>query len=152
MTSTRPLLAVLLIPLALSACHSLRRDDAAALAKTHMVGMTKEDVLGCMGPPRKKETEGTTEVWSYLSTDGNSRWIKNGYRAGTSYKPRSNASLSTAFSLAGGESEKRFCIVNVTMKNGIVKAVHYLGPAATYEYNTFDQCGYAVAACVDEAR
>jgi hypothetical protein len=35
------------------------------------------------------------------------------------------------------------------MKDDVVKHVHYLGPTASYIYNAYDQCGYAVAACVE---
>ena len=35
-----------------------------------MVGMSKEQVLTCMGPPASKTAEGQTEVWSYNSGDG----------------------------------------------------------------------------------
>jgi len=54
-----------------------------------MIGLIKEQVLACMGPPASKATEGPTEVWSYPS--GN-------------------------------------CIVNVTMMDGKVKRMNYVGP------------------------
>jgi hypothetical protein len=133
------LMAVIALAALLPACGSLRRDDMAAKAKTQMIGMAKEDVLACMGIPKKKMTEGAVEVWSYLSTNG------YGYSYG------SKARITGGNSLYGSEHEKRFCTVNVVMKNGFVTALHYLGPTATYAYNTLDQCGYAVAACVNTA-
>jgi hypothetical protein len=39
-----------------------RGDDAAAKAKTRMIGMSKEDVLACMGIPKKKASEDATRV------------------------------------------------------------------------------------------
>jgi outer membrane protein assembly factor BamE (lipoprotein component of BamABCDE complex) len=35
-----------------------------------MVGMSKEQVLQCMGPPAQTSAEGQTEVWSYASGNG----------------------------------------------------------------------------------
>ena len=35
-----------------------------------MVGMSKEQVLACMGAPVNKATEGMTEVWAYNSGNG----------------------------------------------------------------------------------
>lgn len=122
--------------LSLSACESLRRDDAAATAKSRMVGLTKEEILGCMGPPKKKAKEGKTEVWSYLSSDGQST-------------ARHSKFKSTGYDYAYGSRDRSFCTVNVVMKDGVVAKVHYLGPTATNFYNRLDQCGYAVQACVE---
>jgi len=123
----------------LSACGHLRRDDMAAAAKTRMIGLSREDVLACMGPPKKKATEGTTDVWQYFSTDAQSSqdW-------GT-FKPK-----GYSYGLARGSYTKNNCTVNVVMKDGFVKAVNYLGPSGTLLITTQDQCGYAVAACVGE--
>jgi hypothetical protein len=43
------------------------RVQIANYAQNKMVGLTKEQVLACMGPPASKATEGATEVWSYPS-------------------------------------------------------------------------------------
>lgn len=133
------LIAVLIAAFALSACvgESLRRDSLAAKAKTRMIGMSKEDVLACMGPPKKKASEGTTDVWSYLSTDYHT------------YRPQDNIKVTSYYTTKPAISERRFCTVNVVMKNNIVTALHYLGPMGTNFYNDKDQCGYAVAACVE---
>ncbi len=141
-------IALLATAVLLSGCMgSLSRDDTAAKAKIQMVGLSKEDVLACMGIPKKKAAEGTTEVWSYPSTDGLSTWNKAGYNTGSGRRS-SYSSRSDSFNASSGSSEKRFCIVNVVMKDGVVGKVKYLGPKATSFYNDDDQCGYAVAACV----
>jgi outer membrane protein assembly factor BamE (lipoprotein component of BamABCDE complex) len=49
--------------LALAGC-AIERAKVAQDAKTQMVGMTKEQVLACMGPPPSRLAEGSTEVWS----------------------------------------------------------------------------------------
>jgi outer membrane protein assembly factor BamE (lipoprotein component of BamABCDE complex) len=133
------LIIVIALALPLSACvgGSLRRDDNAARAKTQMIGMSKEDVLSCMGPPKKKATEGATDVWSYLSTDGQGNSVSD------TYKP-------TGYSHTNSSHNKRFCTINVVMKEGVVTRINFLGPTATNFFNTNDQCGYAVAACVNQ--
>jgi hypothetical protein len=42
------------------------------IARGRCVGLTKEQVLACMGPPAIRMAEGATEVWSYNSGDGRS--------------------------------------------------------------------------------
>ncbi len=126
----------LIFIISLSACGHLRRDDVASAAKTRMIGLSKEDVLACMGPPKKKSSEGTTDVWQYFSSDGQSTqdW-------GT-FKPK-----GYSYGLSRGSYIKNHCTVNVVMKDGFVKAVNYLGPSGTLLFTDKDQCGYAVAAC-----
>ena len=134
MLSRRFALTLTLIA-ALAGCSSFHRSDDAAAAKTQMPGMTREQVLACMGPAKKKSSEGATEVWSYLST--------NGYGSSNT----AGASGGGLFA-AGGSHEHSFCTVNIVMKDGIVKAVHYNGPTASTMFAPDEQCGYAVANCV----
>ena len=72
-----------------------------------LVGLTKEQVLACMGTPASKATEGATEVWSYPS--GN-------------------------------------CTTNVTMMDGKVKRMNYVGPTGGL-LSQNEQCFFAVANC-----
>ncbi len=133
---TRSLAALLALSIALAGCSSLRRSDDAAAAKTRMLGMSREEVLSCMGPPKKKSSEGTTEVWSYLSADGHGDYV------GSTYKP-------TGYSLTSSTHDKSFCTVNIVMEEGSVKAVHYNGPTSTTLFSKDDQCGFAIANCVE---
>lgn len=128
--------AGLALACSLCACGMLKRDNDAAAAKAKMFGMTKEEVLACMGPPKKKASEGATEVWSFQSTDGRSDY--NGHKIKTS-----------GYDYTTGARSRNLCTVNVVMKDGIVKAVHYLGPTGSSLFTTHDQCGYAVEACVE---
>jgi hypothetical protein len=120
----------------LSACGAFQRSDDAAAAKTRMVGLSREAVLACMGVPKKKASEGTTEVWSYLSTSG------HGESQSETYKP-------TGFAFTNGSHDRNFCTVNVVMKDGVVTRVNYNGPSTSSLFTSDDQCGYAVANCVD---
>ena len=95
-----------------------------------MVGLSKEQVLVCMGPPASKAAEGKTEVWSYNSGDGTT------IASGTV----SSANFS-------GVSSRRFCQINVVMSGGAVSAVNYQGPTGGL-ITAGEQCAYAVDACV----
>ena len=83
------------------------RAQIANYAQNKMVGLTKDQVLACMGTPASKATEGATEVWSYPS--GN-------------------------------------CTVNVTMIDGRVKRMNYVGPTGG-QLSQNDECFFAVANC-----
>jgi hypothetical protein len=107
-------LCVVIACLFLSAC-TIQRAQMATEARTSMIGMTKEQVLACMGPPQAKAAEGTTEVWSYASGDG---------------------STTTAASVYGGRwsaggiatSSVKYCNVNVAMSGGRVSQISFTGP------------------------
>jgi hypothetical protein len=101
-----------------------------------MLGLPKEEVLACMGPPKQKSTVGSTEVWSYLSTNG------YGHFGSSTYKP-------TGYSFTSSSHEKSFCTVNIVMKEGVVAAVHYNGPTSSSLFAKDEQCGYAIANCVE---
>ena len=124
-----------LAALVLSACVFQRADDAAA-AKTKMIGMSKEQVLACMGVPKQRMQESATEVWSYYSSDGYANAVGQSYRTG---------SVSTF----GSFHERSFCTVNVVMVNGQVSALNYSGPSGGL-LAPDEQCGYAVKHCVDK--
>jgi outer membrane protein assembly factor BamE (lipoprotein component of BamABCDE complex) len=123
-----------LIILALAACGSIQRSDDAAEAKVHMVGMSRQDVLECMGPPKKKAHQENTEVWSYASTDG------TGGNESTTVPIGSIKHTSS-------QHDRSFCTVNVVMRDGVVTRVNYNGPSGIF-YAPDEQCGFAVANCV----
>ena len=127
-------LTVVCVICLLAGCGSLDRADAAAAAKKQMIGMPREDVLACMGPPKKKATVDATEVWSYFSTDG----------SGSS---STDSAYIGHFAHASGSHDHSFCIVNIVMKNAIVKAVNYNGPTGGL-LDKDEQCGYAISNCV----
>jgi hypothetical protein len=75
-----------------------------------------------MGPPANKAAEGATEVWSYGS--------------GNDFTQASY-----------GTSTTRHCTVNVTLTDGHVNALNYLGPTGGL-LTPNEQCAFAVANCV----
>jgi hypothetical protein len=63
------LVIILLCCAVLSACFR-HRAELSQDAQSYMAGMSKEEVLRCMGTPTQKATEGPTEVWSFDSGNG----------------------------------------------------------------------------------
>ena len=122
-------LGIVALAVAVSGC-AIQRAQVAQDARVQMVGMSKEQVLVCMGPPANKAAEGQTEVWSYNS--GNGMVVASG-------------SISSGnFS---GTSSRRFCQINVVISGGAVSAVNYQGPTGGL-ITAGEQCAYAVDACV----
>ena len=110
---------------AMTAC-TVQRSQIATEAQARMIGMPKEQLLACMGPPARKETVGATEVWSYDSGDNATA---SGYGNGFAF------------------SSTRHCTVNVTMNGGAVAVMNYLGPAGGL-FSPNEQCAFAVATCI----
>src|SRR6266576_4407986 len=91
------ILGIVALGVALAGC-AIQRAQIAQDARAQMVGMSKEQVLTCMGPPASKAAEGQTEVWAYNSGDG------------TTF-----ASGSVSGGRFSGASARRFCQINVIM-------------------------------------
>ena len=107
-----------------------------------MVGLSKEQVLACMGPPFSKAAEGATEVWSYNSG--------NGYVAGSSVSTANvtaQGGYASGYGTTFGVASRRFCTVNVVMNQSGVTQVNYVGPTGGL-LTAGEQCAFAVANCV----
>jgi outer membrane protein assembly factor BamE (lipoprotein component of BamABCDE complex) len=111
---------------------ALERAKVAADAQSQMVGLSKEQVLACMGPPVTKAAEGSTEVWSYPSGDGTTVASASGDRF-----------------FASAVSSKRFCTVNVTMTAGRVSRLNYVGPTGGL-LTPGEQCAFAIRNCTQQ--
>jgi hypothetical protein len=122
-------LGIVALAVAVSGC-AIQRAQIAQDARVQMVGMSKEQVLVCMGPQASKAAEGQTDVWSYNSGDGTTI-----------------ASGSVSQGSFSGVSSRRFCQINVVMSGGAVSAVNYQGPTGGL-ITAGEQCAYAVDACV----
>jgi hypothetical protein len=123
------ILGLVALGVMLAGC-AIQRAQIAQDARAQMVGMSKEQVLTCMGPPAGKATEGQTEVWTYNSGDGTT--IASGSISGGSFS---------------GVTASRFCRINLVMASGTVSAVNYQGPTGGL-ITAGEQCAYAVDACV----
>jgi hypothetical protein len=154
--------------LALGACTlgllagcSIERAQTAAAAQTQMIGLSKGEVLACMGIPQAKAVEGDVEVWSYETGNGRSDTVSNGYsntsataagvaeatRAGnTTYAAGAAAGSSQTNSFGFASTRHRSCTVSVVMNNGVVSRVNYSGPTGGV-LTKGEQCAYAVQNC-----
>ncbi len=126
---------------ALAGCAVMRAQEATE-AKATMVGMTKEQILACMGVPTQKAAEGATEVWSYNS--GNGQTVGFGSSSASITGGRNYAYGSGFSSMV---TEHRFCTVNVTMVNGRVDRMNYVGPTGGL-ITQGEQCAFAIENCV----
>jgi hypothetical protein len=115
-----------------TAC-GIQRSERAEVAQTQLVGMTKEKILSCMGPPQRSAAVGATEVWTYGS-------------GGQSVGVASAVSGSNVAS-AVGVSAFRYCVVDVVMRNDVVERVNYSGRAGGL-LSPHAECSYAVENCL----
>lgn len=123
------ILGIVVLGIASSGC-AIQRAQVAQDARVQMVGLSKEQVLACMGAPASKASEGNTEVWGYAS--GNGMTV-----ASASYDRYGGTAVSSS----------RFCNVNIVMTSGRVTVVNYTGPTGGL-LTASEQCAYAVDACV----
>lgn len=132
----------------LSGC-ALERAQEAANAKQSMVGMSKEDVLTCMGSPEAKEHEGRTDVWSYSSGGGSdsvgSAFGQSQFSANRFGNTVTGSGTSTGIGF--GRTRARYCTVHVVFKNDVVAAVNYAGRTGGL-LDQGEQCAYALQNCV----
>jgi hypothetical protein len=126
-------MAAIIVATPLTAC-AIQRSETARTAKEQMIGLSKEKVLACMGPPSNQMTVGGTEVWAYAS--GNGQTIGSAFASGGS-----------GFASGFGVSEQRFCKVNIVMTKNVVSEVNYSGPAGGV-LAPVEQCAFAVQNCV----
>ena len=149
MSLFRTRLLILLVSAAvLSAC-AVQRAQVAHDARSKIIGLTKEQVLACMGPPANRAAEGATEVWSYHSGDGTTTVSTFGSSNTTGTVSRSGGfatGQATTFGSGFGVARQRFCTINVTILNGRVDRLNYLGPTGGL-LTAGEQCAYAVEAC-----
>ncbi len=146
---SRPIVMFLAFAL-LSACAMQRAQDADA-ARQRMVGMTKEQVFACMGLAKRKGMEGNLEIWAYDS--GNGRVDRSRSATTLSRRGRSSGdffdSLGEAVTFSDDISEKRYCVVQVVMRENRVIKVNYSGPSGGFLAGD-EQCAYAVRNCLTQ--
>jgi outer membrane protein assembly factor BamE (lipoprotein component of BamABCDE complex) len=122
-------LGAVVLGLALGGC-AIQRAEIAQDARVQMVGMSKEQVLACMGAPATKAAEGKTEVWGFNS--GNGMTVVD-----ASYGRYGSSAVASS----------RFCNINIVFASGQVATVNYAGPTGGL-LTAGEQCAYAVNACV----
>jgi len=123
---------------------AVQRAHQATEAREQLVGLSKEQILACMGPPGQRMAEGATEVWSYASGNGHISTLVN-TSSNTTFHGGTSSASSTGFGTA--ISSRRYCTVNVTIVGGKVQRVNYLGPTGGL-LTQGEQCAYAVKECL----
>lgn len=143
------LVYVALVAAALSGC-AAQRAKIALDAQDQMLGMGKEQVLACMGPPALKSAEGQTEVWQYQSGNGQTTIAGSGNtttNASVSGNSYSAAGRASSFSNGVVLASHRYCTVNVVLTDGRVTKLNYAGPTGGL-LTAGEQCAFAVQNCV----
>ncbi|MDD2324852.1 MAG: hypothetical protein PHW63_02415 [Alphaproteobacteria bacterium] len=120
---------------------AMQRAADAQEAQQKMVGLSKEQVFSCMGIPVRKASEGDVEIWSYKSTNG---WVEKTKKTTSA---TFSGSIESALSFGDETRERRFCTVQIVMKQDHVAAVHYNGPTGGF-LTEDEQCAYAVRNCL----
>jgi hypothetical protein len=144
--------------LAASGC-SIQRAQEAAQAGRSMPGLSKAQVLACMGVPAGQMASGSTEVWSYPSggsTENHAVAQTYGSGSGT-YSGMTTGNLTTgtynesgsATTLSVGRSYGRYCIVNVIFSGDTVASVNYSGRTGGL-LTQGEECAYAVHSCLSQ--
>jgi len=116
---------VAVLGLALGGC-AIQRAEIAQDARVQMVGMSKEQVLGCMGATATKAAEGKPEVWGFNSGNGMTVVDASYGRYGCS-----------------AVASSHFCNINIVFTGGQVATVNYAGPTGGL-LTAGEQCAHAV--------
>ena len=115
------------LALAVSACANTRADTALA-AQTQLVGLTRNDLLGCAGVPHRTFVDGATEFLTYVSQ---------------SIERQPQASLGLGFGSRGVgyglgfgvpfyyATDSRYCEATFRLDGGAVTGLNYIGNAAS---------------------
>jgi hypothetical protein len=140
--------AVIAIGLILPGC-AIQRAQVANEAHDKMIGLSKEQVLACMGPPAQQAAEGSTEVWSYNSGNDRTTAIGSTFasaQASATGGPHYASGTATGQSTSITTSMRRYCTVNIVMTDNRVSQVNYNGPTGGL-LTAGEQCAFAVQNC-----
>ncbi|WKW49793.1 hypothetical protein [Rhodomicrobium lacus] len=129
----------------LSGC-AAQRAVVAQDAQTRMIGLSKEQVLTCMGAPAAKNAEAETEVWTYNTGNGHTS-VATFSNVAASATSVGNTVYGSGFGNSLGVASTRYCIVNVVMTGGRVSRVNYSGPTGGL-ITSGEQCAFAVQNCM----
>lgn len=140
--------ASILTCLSVAGC-KFQRVETAARAKEELVGMNKGEILACMGAPAGRMSEGSTEVWTYLS-GGDSVYHGSGtsYTTGSSYSTGySSTGSASTYGSASGVVQNRSCKIDLVISSDVVRRVLYSGRTGGL-LTKGEQCAFAVENCV----
>ena len=125
---------------------AVERAAVADDARHKMVGLSKEQVLACMGAPASTSAVGGTEVWAYGSGNGHTE-VSTFSSTNASVSGNAYSAVGSGFGSSFGVASSRYCIVNIVMSAGRVSRVNYNGPTGGL-ITGGEQCAFAVRNCV----
>ncbi|MDD5033346.1 MAG: hypothetical protein PHE55_01195 [Methylococcaceae bacterium] len=115
----------ILLLLAISGC-AAHRAEIAQRARSELVGLSKTQLLQCMGPSQRQERSESGEILIF-----------------------SGATPNYSCPLRMGETEppRRYCEAAFVLENGVVKTVGYREPNGNI-ITQADRCAFLVEKCV----
>ena len=117
---------LVLLPI-LAGCAEIQSTKIAKEARTKMIGLTKEQLLQCAGPPASKAAKGETEVWRYNSGGGATSYDSDG--------------------IGGTTAVTYYCIIDVNINSDRVQRIDYSGNTSAGLYEDVF-CASAIRRCV----
>ena len=129
--------AIATVSLILAGCGAFERVELAQRAKSELVGLSKEEILTCMGAPSERASAGETEVWDYESS---AETIATTTGSGTATNRRFFGSQVTAI-------HRLYCEVSVVIEQDRVTRINYQGNTGGL-FSEGEQCSYLVENCL----
>ena len=136
--TTTAISTIMLGAILLSAC-ALQRARIAERAKTDMIGLSKPEILDCMGQPDSRSGGDGFEQWTYSRSDNPGI----GDFGGASNSRAPNVGI-------GGETQTtargRYCVATVTFRRDSVSSIRFSGTTGGIVTRD-EQCAFLVSAC-----
>lgn len=129
---------VLVLGLVVVSCAAYERAEQAKKVKSQLVGMRKDEVRACAGPPRRRQLGDDSETWIYEVGDDD---IRRG--------PDPSASDPGAFGVPSPSRTipRRYCVARVFIRNGRVSRVTYSGMTGGV-FSRGEQCAFVLGSCL----
>lgn len=126
------------LALAVASCAAYERSGQATKVKSQLVGLRKDQVRACAGPPRRREVRDETEVWIYEVGDDD---VRRG--------PDPSATDPGTFGIESPSRviPKRYCVARVSIREGRVSSVSYSGMTGGV-FSRGEQCAFVLGSCL----
>ena len=125
------------LTLAMVGCAAMQRAGIANRAQTSMVGMSKQQILQCMGVAGNSQSVGQTEVWEYYA----------GGASHTSVNIFNNTDYNNQYAFGTATTTRSYCKIDVVFIDDKVTNVRYSGNTGGL-LTRGEVCAEAVSGCV----
>lgn len=118
-------------------CAASRRQETAEMARTQLVGMSRENLLACAGRPATRTQAEDLEYFVYVRREAGIDTATRepvGATGGLGAPPTSTLSLQ--------------CEATVKLEQGKVSSISYRGQSGGVVMNRQEVCGYIFERCV----